>query len=110
LTLAGAAMAAPAVFSSTAAASFSEYYGGGSLCGSNCYFQSAGAHTFVLNEGWSETGKPTLACQLFNSKSANEVEHGDGFCIAYYFGGEYVWARTYNQSGATYVVTGYAET
>jgi hypothetical protein len=88
---------------------FSEFYGGGSLCGSNCYIHSAGAHTFVINEGWSETGSPTLACQLFNG-SVNEVSHGSGFCGVNYFGGAFVWARVYNQSNKTYVVTAYAET
>jgi hypothetical protein len=94
----------------SASASFSEYYGGKSLCGSNCYIQSAAAHTFVVDEGWAEGGSPALACQLFNSKSANEVTHGAGYCIVYYFGGEYVWGRVYNQSNKTFVVTGFAET
>jgi len=89
---------------------FSEEYGGGSLCGSNCYVQSGGAHTFVINEGFSLEGSPTLACQLFNSKGTNEVGHGAGACDVVYVGGEYVWARVYNQSGKTERVAGYAET
>lgn len=104
------AVAAGSAFPSSAAATFSEFYGGGSLCGSNCYIQSAGAHTFVLNEGFSNSGSPRLACQLFNSKSVNEVSHGNGLCSVFYFGGQFVWGRVYNQSGSTYVVTGYAET
>jgi hypothetical protein len=104
IALAGGAVAAPS------ADAFSEGYGGGSLCGSNCYIQSGGAHTFIVNEGWSEGGTPLLACQLFNSKAANEVGHGNGYCAVYYFGGEYVWARVYNQSNKTFVVRGFAET
>jgi len=92
------------------ALAFAEFYGGGSLCGSNCYFQSANAHTFILNEGFSETGHPALACQLLNSNGVNEVGHGGGTCFVGYSGGQYVWARVYNQSGSGYKVTGYAET
>lgn len=104
------ALAALGVSATAAQAAFSEYYGGGSLCGSNCYVQSAGAHSFIVNEGWSESGSPALACQLFNHTAANEVAHGAGYCAVFYFGGEYVWARVYNQSNKTYAVTGYAET
>jgi hypothetical protein len=88
---------------------FSEGYGGGAICGSNCYVQSGGAHTFYFNEGAS-AGSPYLACQLFNSANANEVTHGYGYCDVFYGGGEYVWARVYNQSGSTHAVGGYAET
>ncbi len=98
-----------AVAPAGASASFSEYFGGGSLCGSNCYIQSAGAHTFVLDEGWA-SGSQALACQLFNQSGANEVSHGNGYCLVYYFGGAYVHGRVYNQSGTTATVTGYAET
>jgi hypothetical protein len=87
---------------------FSEGYGGYGICGSNCYIQSGGAHTFYFNEGGS-TGSPYLACQLFNG-AHNEVSHGYGYCNLFYGGGEYVWARVYNQSGSTHVVGGYAET
>jgi hypothetical protein len=93
-----------------AAFAFSEGYGGGEICGSNCYIQSGGAHTFYFNEGGSGSGSPYLACQLFNSANANEVSHGYGYCDVYYFGGEYVWARVYNQSGGSHAVSGYAET
>jgi hypothetical protein len=99
-----------AILPGTALASFSESYGGGSLCGSNCYIQSAGSHTFILNEGSSTAGSPALACQLFNSKGANEVSHGNGFCEVFYFGGAFVAARVYNQSGKTFNVGGFAET
>jgi hypothetical protein len=98
-------------FAPTAAwAAFSEFYGGVSICGSNCYVQSAGAHTFIVNEGWTGVGTPALACQLFNTKGVNEVTHGSGFCNVHYFGGAFVSARVYNQSGKPYTVTGYAET
>jgi len=94
---------------STAGAASAEGYGGYEICGSNCYIQSGGAHTFYFNEGAS-TGSPYLACQLFNSINANEVTHGYGYCVVYYGGGEYVWARVYNQSGKSHTVDGYAET
>jgi hypothetical protein len=102
--LAVLALAAPAW------ATFSESYGGGAICGSNCFVQSANAHTFVLNEGFGLEGSPALACQLFNHENANEVSHGSGYCQVFYFGGAFVWARVYNQSGATYRVSGFAET
>jgi hypothetical protein len=70
---------------------------------------TAGA-AFYFNEGGSASGSPYLACQLFNSAKANEVSHGYGYCDVYYFGGEYVWARVYNQSGSTHAVGGFAET
>lgn len=111
--IAGSATAlfiAASIVPSEAAATFSEFYGGGSICGSNCFIQSAGAHTFALNEGWTNGGTPALACQLFNSKGTNEVTHGGGFCDVFYFGGEFVTARVYNQSGASHVVNGFAET
>lgn len=108
-TLAAFALAL-SVLPAGASAAFNEYFGGGTLCGSNCYFQSAGAHSFVLDEGWSAGGTPQLACQLFNSSGANEVSHGNGYCDVYYFGGAYVHGRVYNQSGKGYSVTGYAET
>jgi hypothetical protein len=40
-----------------------------------------------------------LACQLFNSKGVNNVEHGNGSCSVLYGGGVFVWARVYNQAG-----------
>lgn len=100
---AGAALPAPA------GATFSESYGGVEICGSNCYVQSANAHTFNYNEGWSSSGSPALACQLFNG-TVNQVSHSSGVCSVSYFGGQYVWARVYNQSGATHRIFGYAET
>lgn len=105
LAVLGAAAALPA----DAGATFSETYGGVNVCGSNCYVQSANAHTFNYDEGWSSSGGPALACQLFNG-TVNQVSHGVGRCSVTYFGGQYVWARVYNQSGATYRVYGYAET
>jgi hypothetical protein len=102
--LTAAALAPPS------ALAFGESYGGGAICGNNCYVQSASAHTFIYNEGASLEGSPALACQLFNSKGANEVTHGSGFCSVTYFGGQFVWARVYNQSGSTFRVAGFAET
>ena len=95
---------------SPARAAFSEYFGGYSICGSNCYVQSGAAHTFVLDEGSSGSGSPALACQLFNGRGVNDVSHGYGYCQVYYFGGAFVTARVYNQSGSTRTVYGYAET
>ena len=92
----------------TAALAFSEQYGFYSI-GNNGYIQSAGAHTFKLNFGVG-TNKGQLACQLFNSKGANEVEHGNGSCGVSYMGGQFVWARVYNQSGVSETVGGEAET
>jgi hypothetical protein len=107
---AGVVGVAAAMFPAGASATFSESYGGYAICGGNCYIQSANAHTFALNEDWTTSGSPALACQLFNRSGVNEVSHGGGFCNVGYFGGRFVWARGYNQSGATWVVHGFAET
>jgi hypothetical protein len=108
--LVAALTATVAVGLSTAAAAsaFSEAYGFYAV-GNNGYVQSAGAHTFVFNFG---AGKNSgrLACQLFNDINANEVGHGDGSCGVFYGGGEYVWARVYNESGVTEEIAGEAET
>ena len=90
-----------------AAFAFAEQYGFVKV-GNNGFVQSANAHTFIFNTGVGETGGK-LACQLFNSK-VNEVGHGNGACTVAYGGGEFVWARVYNQSGATEVIGGEAET
>ena len=90
------------------ASAFSETYGFYAI-GNNGYVQSANAHTFITNVGAGSTGG-RLACQLFNSKGANEVTHGYGSCSVFYGGGEYVWARVYNQTGGTETVSGEAET
>ncbi len=90
------------------ASAFSEAYGFYSV-GNNGYVQSAGAHTFIFNAGAGSTGGQ-LACQLFNSKGANNVEHGNGSCSVFYGGGEYVWARVYNETGGTEEIGGQAET
>jgi hypothetical protein len=104
-----AVLGAGAGLPSPVGATFSETYGGSNICGSNCYVQSANAHTFNYNEGFSSSGGPALACQLFNG-TVNQVSHGSGVCSVTYFGGQFVWARVYNQSGATHQVFGYAET
>ncbi len=112
LTVLAASLAAASVLALStagAASAFSEGYGGDEICGSNCYIQSGGAHTFYFNEGGSNSGSPYLACQLFNGNH-NEVSHGYGYCVVYYGGGEYVWARVYNQSGTSHVISGYAGT
>jgi len=88
-----------------AASAFSEAYGFYEV-GNNGYVQSAGAHTFFINFG---AGGGRLACQLFNG-NVNEVEHGNGSCGVVYGGGQYVWARVYNESGGTERVGGEAET
>lgn len=91
-----------------AASAFSESYGFYSV-GNNGYVQSASAHSFIFNTGAGQTGG-RLACQLFNTKGVNEVEHGNGACAVFYGGGAFVWARVYNQSGASEVIGGEAET
>lgn len=101
VTLGVGLVTAPAAFA------FAEQYGFYAV-GNNGYVQSAGAHTFIFNTGGGETGGK-LACQLFNSK-VNEVTHGNGACAVAYGGGEFVWARVYNQSGGTEVIGGEAET
>lgn len=95
--------------SASAASAFSESYGFYEV-GNNGYVQSAGAHTFYWNSGaGSNDGR--LACQLFQKEgSVNEVEHGNGGCTVLYFGGAYVWARVYNESGVSEVIGGEAET
>ena len=89
------------------ALAFSEQYGFYAI-GNNGYVHSAGAHTFILNYGGGSNGG-RLACQLFNG-TVNNVEHGNGSCAVGYGGGEYVWARVYNESGVTETVGGEAET
>jgi hypothetical protein len=101
LLVAGLGMAAQAW-------AFSESYGNYEI-GNNGYVQSANAHTFLTNTGAGSTGG-RLACQLFNSNGANEVTHGNGSCSVFYGGGEYVWARVYNETGGTETVSGFAET
>ena len=71
--------------------------------------QSAAAHTFYINYGAGSNGGQ-LACQLFNSKGANNVEHGNGSCAVGYGGGEFVWARVYDESGVSETVGGEAQT
>jgi hypothetical protein len=108
--LLAAFLSALAVGLSTAASAlaFSEQYGF-YLISNNSYVQSAGAHTFKLNFGAGSNGGQ-LACQLFNSKGANNVAHGNGSCGVAYGGGEFVWARVYDQSGVSETVGGEAET
>jgi hypothetical protein len=101
LLFAGLGMAAQA-------SAFSEAYGDYEI-GNNGYVQSAGAHTFLGNAGAGSNGG-RLACQLFNSKNANEVSHGNGSCSVFYGGGEYVWARVYDETGVNETVDGVAET
>ena len=90
-----------------AASAFSESYGFYAI-GNNGYVQSANAHTFRFNDGGGSNGGK-LACQLFNG-TVNEVSHGNGSCTVFYGGGQFVWARVYNESGSTETVGGEAET
>jgi hypothetical protein len=91
-----------------AASAFSESYGFYEV-GNSGYVQSAGAHTFIYNDGAASVGG-TLACQLFNSKGVNEVEHGGGACTVLYGGGAFVWARVYDEAGFPQVIGGEAGT
>jgi hypothetical protein len=92
----------------SAASAFSESYGFFEV-GNGADVQSAGAHTFWWNNG-AANKSGTLACQLFNHSGANVVEHGNGGCTVTYFGGEFVWARVYNQTGGPEVIGGEAGT
>jgi len=109
MVLVASLAAALAVGLSTAAAAsaFSESYGFYAI-GNNGYVQSKNAHTFKFNTGAGSNGG-RLACQLFNG-TVNEVGHGNGGCGVFYGGGQFVWARVYNQSGVTETVGGEAET
>jgi hypothetical protein len=78
LTTSLAATFALALGSASAASAFSESYGFYEV-GNGGYVQSAGAHTFIYDDGAAQVGG-TLACQLFNSKGVNDVEHGSGGC------------------------------
>jgi hypothetical protein len=95
---------------------YEEYYGNYSIGGGNSYIETSGAHTFVNNGGQIYTNGSVdrtlyIACQLFQkSGSYNVVDHGYGICGVNASGSVYVWARVYNQSGATRVVSGYAHT
>jgi hypothetical protein len=100
---------AVALWSAPAALAFAESYGPATV-GNNGYIQSGGAHTFKQNEGAGSNGG-RLACQLFNyGGGANEVSHGNGYCLVFYGGGQFVWARVYNESGVTETIEGYAST
>jgi hypothetical protein len=93
----------------SAASAFSETYGNFEISNGG-FIQSAGAHTFTFNNGGA-TKAGTLACQLFQKEgSVNEVEHGNGACTVTYFGGQFVWARVYDQAGGPRVVAGEAGT
>ena len=107
LAISLAATFALALGSASAASAFSESYGFYEV-GNNGYVQSAGAHTFFYNNGAAGVGG-TLACQLFNSK-VNNVEHGSGSCTVLYGGGQFVWARVYNQAGFKQEIGGEAGT
>jgi hypothetical protein len=97
-------------FGAAQAPAYYEYYGQYNICGSGCYVQSSGAHTFYYNSGQSELTSTRLACQLRNDSGVNNVSHGFGNCSVTYSGGQYVWARVYNQSGGTDFVGGFATT
>jgi hypothetical protein len=97
------------VTTASAASAFSEGYGNVEV-GNGGFIQSGGAHTFRWNDGGG-THSGTLACQLFQKEgSVNEVEHGNGACTVSYFGGQFVWARVYNQAGVSQRLVGEAGT
>jgi hypothetical protein len=101
--------AALTMTTASAASAFSEPYGNVEV-GNGGFIQSGGAHTFKWNDGGGTHGG-TLACQLFQKEgSVNEVEHGNGACSVTYFGGQFVWARVYNQSGSGERLVGEAGT
>jgi hypothetical protein len=107
----GALLTALALCMTTASAAwaFNEPYGNYEV-GNGGYVQSAGAHTFYYTNGGASVGG-TLACQLFQKAgSVNNVEHGNGACTVTYFGGEFVWARVYNEAGISQVIAGEAGT
>jgi hypothetical protein len=108
LAISLAATFALALGSASAASAFSESYGFYEV-GNNGYVQSAGAHTFFYNNGAAGVGG-TLACQLFNSNGVNNVTHGSGSCTVLYGGGQFVWARVYNEAGFKQVIGGEAGT
>jgi hypothetical protein len=57
------------------------------------------------------TGTIALMGSLFPAGAlANFSEFYGGYCNIAYFGGQFVWARGYNQSGTSWVVSGFAET
>ena len=107
VTAAFATLLVAGLIGAAVAYAFYEAYGYYAV-GNNGYVQSEAAHTFINNVGVGETNG-RLACQLFNNKNANEVNHGNGACAVFYGGGEYVWARVYNETGATEVIGGEAE-
>jgi hypothetical protein len=108
--IAAVAVIVAALIVPASALAFEESYGNEFVCGSNCYVQSAGAHTFVYNGVSALKGTAYLACQLFQKEGGvNHVEHGGGFCSVT-SGGQYVWARGYNQSGHEEFIGGLAQT
>lgn len=108
-TAVAGAVAAILAYTATAFA-FTDGYGGYNICGSNCYIQSSGAHSFVFNRGAIQDGA-YIACQLFNHAGTyNHVTHGYGLCQQSAPSSPYKWARVYNQSGVTRVTSGTANT
>jgi hypothetical protein len=98
---------------SAAHAVYKEDYGPQTICGSpsgNCYISTARAHTFVANVGQSVGTSTYLACQLFNGGGVNVVGHGYHICTTSYPGGQYLWARVYNESAFSDTVAGEART
>ena len=98
-------------FVGTAYALYDQYYGGYNVCGNNCYVQTSGsAHTYTFNATGIGNGG-YMACQLFNYSGYNYVKHGFSQCVIENADPSvYKWARGYNQSGSTSVVSGYART
>lgn len=95
------------LLTAASAFAFSEIYG--NFVENGGFAQSAGAHSFVVNDGaGGQAG--TIACQLFNHSGVNEVTHGNQACAVGYGGGQFVWARVYNEIGKSETVAGEAIT
>jgi hypothetical protein len=106
VAVAAASIVAAGAVAGTAYAYFEEPYGGYAICGSNCYVQSGHTHTWYENYTVNNNGG-YQACQLVVlSGGYNVVEHGGITCRV--FGNRTnSWARGYNQSGASSVLSGY---
>lgn len=112
-SLLGAGVALGLLILPSSASAYDEYYGFQNVCGGGCYIESSGAHTFNRNYGFPNGYATSLACQLFNHEgTVNKVGHGTGGCAVGWDGGQYVWARVYNQNppGFTDYIYGWALT
>lgn len=94
------------------ALAYNEVYGGYNICGepTQCYVESSAAHTFDYNTGQAGNTGNYIACSLLNHSGVDVVTHGYFTCVVTYYGGQYVWARVYNESSGTAWVSGGATT